>query len=200
MDRFPPPPDERLTLEMLRRIQAGDGEAWREWYDRYHDELLFAIRANLGPRLRAVLQSEDVLQSVALEAFQAMPRFEDRGRGSLRGFLHRLIVHKIQDRARAASAKKRDGAVPLTGELERHLAASDAPGGEPTYRDGRYGRLERGLRALSPEMREIIVLRKVEGLSSKDAAARMERSDVAVRKLYSRAVARLTMLVDQPEQ
>ena len=180
MDQFPTPPDERQTLEVLRRIRNGENEAWDELYQRFRDELLFAIRANLGPRLRSAMQSEDVLQSVALEAFLEVPRFEDRGEGSLRGFLNRLMIHKIRDRARGLNTAKRRGAVPLSEELVEGLSAS---GDEPGYHDPRYVALERGLQQLPEEMREVIVLRKIEGLSSKEASERMGRSDDATRKL-----------------
>jgi DNA-directed RNA polymerase specialized sigma24 family protein len=40
-------------------------------------------------------------------------------------------------------------------------------------------------------MREVILLHRIDGLPSKDVAARTGRSDAAVRKLYSRALQRL---------
>ncbi len=132
MSRFPPSPGETRTLELLGRIHDGNDEAWNELYRLYHDELLFTIRMNLGTGLRTALESEDVLQSVALEAFKALPRFEHRGEGSLRAFLHRLVLNKIRDRADTFKAKKRAGAVPLTDTMEARIPG---PGGEPTYHD-----------------------------------------------------------------
>ena len=82
MSPFPSSPGENRTLELLGRIHDGNDEAWNELYHLYHDELLFTIRMNLATGLRSALESEDVLQSVALEAFKALPRFEHRGEGS----------------------------------------------------------------------------------------------------------------------
>jgi RNA polymerase sigma-70 factor (ECF subfamily) len=191
MAAFPTPPGERRTLDLLARIRDDDPSAWTELYDLYHDELLFTIRMNLGARLRAALESEDVLQSVALEAFEALPRFEDRGGGSLRALLHRMVLNKIRDRADTFGAQKRRGGVPLTDSIAAGLGAP-----EPTYRDAeRFEQLERGLLALPDDMREVLVLRKIEGLSSQEAAARLGRSDAATRKLYSRALARLSLVL-----
>lgn len=190
MARVPEPPAESRTIELLARIRDGEEEAWEELYRLYHDELLFAIRMKLGSRLRAALQSEDVLQSVALEAFRALPRFEHRGPGSLRAFLHRLVIHKICDRADTFGAKKRSGAVPLTDSLEARLPA----GSTPTYHDAdRFLALERALARLPEEMRQVVVLRRVEGYSSKEVAEQLGKTDGAVRKIYSRAIARLTL-------
>ena len=70
---FPAP--ESLSMELVKRIQAGERAAWDELYARYHDQLLLAARLRLGPGLRRHLTSEDVFQSVALEAFRALERF-----------------------------------------------------------------------------------------------------------------------------
>jgi RNA polymerase sigma-70 factor (ECF subfamily) len=193
MATFPTPPDEQFTLELLGQIREGDQEAWDRLYRRYHDELLFAVRARLGGRLRSYLESEDVLQSVALEAFVALPNFEHRGQGSLRHFLHRLILNKIRDRADYFGAQKRSGSVPLTDQLEENLPTGQD---EPQYLDGdKYDRLEQGLQKLPEDLRTVVILRKVEGLSSKEAATEMGKSDVATRKLYSRAMAKLAALM-----
>lgn len=198
MSDFPTPPGETRTFELLGRIHDGDEAAWSELYRLYHDELLFTIRMNLGTRLRTALESEDVLQSVAMEAFKALPRFEHRGEGSLRAFLHRLVLNKIRDRADTFKAKKRSGAVPLTDSME---AGIPGPGGEPTYHNSeRFLRLEKCMNRLPPEMRQVVLLRKVEGLSSKEAAARMNQSDDAGRKAYSRAMARLTLMMSESEE
>lgn len=189
MSSFPAAPNEARTLEVLARIKGGDDTAWDELYRRYHDELLFVVRTKLGSRLRSVLESEDVLQSVALEAFQALPRFEHRGEGSLRRFLHTLVVNKIRDRADTWRAEKRDGSVPLTDQVLEITPQSEIV---PTYYDERYERLERVLATLPDDMREVLVLRKMEGHSSKEVAELVGKSDAAVRKLYSRGLARLS--------
>lgn len=192
MSGLPAPLDEHVTREMVRRMQAGDADAWRELYGRYRDELLLLIRLNMGTRLRAALQSEDVLQSVVLEAFQAMPRFEDRGQGSLRAYLNLLLVQKVRGHARALSARKRNGTTRLS---ETQADALPAAATLPDYVDARYGKIERALQVLPADMREVIVLRRLDGVSNTAAAERLQRSEEATRKLYARAMARLSLLV-----
>ena len=50
-------------------------------------------------------------------------------------------------------------------------------------------RLAERLAALSPEHRRVIGLRQLEGLSARETAARMGRSETAVHSLYRRALA-----------
>lgn len=190
---IPTPPDSTETLELVGRLQAGRDGAWDDLYRRYRDEMLLSVRLGMGRQLRESLQSEDVLQSVALAAFQAMPRFELQRQGGLRAFLHKLVRHKLIDHARALRAKKRAGTTPLTPSQIGQLAEPE----QPTYSDPRYDAVERALAAMPEDMRAVIRLRRFEGLSSQETAARMQKNDDAVRKLYSRAIARLSLTVNQ---
>ncbi|MCR9245778.1 MAG: sigma-70 family RNA polymerase sigma factor [bacterium] len=187
---LPEPPDSTETIDLVNRLQDGQTGAWEDLYRRYRDEMLLSVRLGMGKQLRESLQSEDVLQSVALAAFQAMPRFEARQSGGLRGFLHKLVRHKLVDQARALQAKKRAGTTPLTPSQADGLAQPEAP----TYSDPRYEKIEHALSQMPDDMRAVIQLRRFEGLSSQETAERMQKSDDAVRKLYSRAIARLTLL------
>ncbi|MAG57784.1 MAG: hypothetical protein CMJ83_15970 [Planctomycetes bacterium] len=172
-----------LTHEIVERINAGDTGAWNDLWSRVHDGLLFAVRCRLGPALRRHLESEDILQSVALEALRDLPGFVPRGADGLRHFLHVLVTRKIRDRVDTFGAAKRQGTERLG---EREIAAAGSTAG---YRDpDLYAPLERAIDALPEEMREVILLHRIDGLPSKEVADRMGRSDVAVRKLYSRAL------------
>lgn len=178
-------------MDLVQRIRRGDRSAWSELYERYHDQLLLTVRMRLGPGLRRYLQSEDIFQSVALEAFRALERFEYRGEGSLEAYLRTLVVNKIRDRADTFAAEKRAGGVPLDD-----LPPESLPAPGPSYHDAeRYERLERAMNALPPDQRELIVLRKLENLPSKDVATRLGLGDDAARKAFSRAMARLATLL-----
>jgi RNA polymerase sigma-70 factor (ECF subfamily) len=193
---LPAAPDERATREALARIRAGDERGFDDLYRGQRDELLLLIRCRLGPELRAALESEDVFQSVALDAWRALPRFEERAPGSLRRFLRTLVVNKIRDRLDHVRAQKRAGSVPLSDSIAERAAARDEL---PGYSDPAYERLERAMARLDAGMREVVVMRRLEELSSREVAERLGTTDAAVRKLYSRALARLGVLLSQAE-
>lgn len=190
---MPPPdipsgPPADLSLELVRRVQAGDSTAWEDLYRRYHDGLLFAIRCRLGSGLRRWLQSEDILQSVVKDALGDLERFEPRGPGSLQHYLHVCVLNKIRSKASHFAARKRDGEQRVSGSVLEALHESAAP----QYHDApRYERLERGLEQLPEAMREVVLLRSVEGLSNDEAAAVLTKTPAATSKLYNRALARL---------
>lgn len=181
--------DVDLSLELVRRIQAGDRAAWERLYLRYHDALLFAIRSRLGSNLRAWLQSEDILHSVVKDALRDLERFEPRGPGSLAHYLHVCVLNKIRSKAAHFEAEKRAGERRVPSSVLDALPERSA---EPRYLDGaRYERLEAGLARLPEPMREVVLLRSVEGLSNDEAAGVLAKTPAATSKLYNRALARL---------
>jgi RNA polymerase sigma factor (sigma-70 family) len=182
-------PSSDLSLELVRRIQAGDRGAWDRLYRRYHDGLLFAVRSRLGPGLRGRLESEDILQSVVKDALRDLERFEPRGPGSLQHYLHACVLNKIRVKAAHHAAQKRDAGREVGGEAVDELPDRlDAP----QYFDApRYERLERAVATLPEAMREAVLLRTVEGLDNEAAAEVLKRTPAAASKLYNRALARL---------
>jgi RNA polymerase sigma-70 factor (ECF subfamily) len=189
-DAIPPGPEGDLSLALVRRIQGGDRAAWQDLYARYHDALLLTIRCRLGAGLRGRVQSEDILQSVVKDALSELERFEPRGVGSLRRYLHACVVNKIRATASrdVAGARGRARQASTTELDQLPSAAGDAL----DYFDGeRFGRLERAMRALPDAMREVVILRTIEGASNEEAASLLGKTPEATSKLYNRALARL---------
>jgi len=190
--------DAEISTELVRRIQEGDDSAWPELYRRYRDPLLLSIRCRLGPKLRSHLQSEDILHSVVKDALVDLRKFEPRGANSLDHYLHVCVLNKIRVKAEYYSAKKRSGEVPLRETLHGELPDSGA--GEPRYLDAeRYERLERALERLPEPMREVVLLRRIENLSNLEVAEVLGKNPDATSKTYNRAIARLGMLMREPE-
>jgi RNA polymerase sigma-70 factor, ECF subfamily len=190
---FPDAPEDSVGHALVERLRGGDRAAADELFRRYHDEMLFAIRARLGTRLRTTMQSEDVLQSVALEAFRDLPTFEPRGAGSFSAWLRRIVVTKIHDLADRWSAQKRDAGAPRGESALVDVAARDD--GAASYVDPRYEQLERALALLPDDLRAVVILRRVEGLPSREVAERLGTTDEAVRQMHTRALARLALHV-----
>ena len=112
-------------------------------------------------------------------------------------FLVTLARHVVIDAARAIRARKRDATpVPLAhSDWSRFgLAASQIASrtaGPATRAAAREtsARVRERFDALTPEHRRVIGLRQFEGLSARDTARRMGRSESAVHSLYRRALA-----------
>jgi len=160
--------------------------------------LLFAHLA--GRAVRARVEPEDLLQEVYLRALTApagLPPREE-GEAPLWRFLVRLSRNTVVDVARALRARKRDGDVlPLRrsewsragGPRESQLLSRTAGPATRVQAAETSRRLRERFEGLSAEHRRVLGLRQFEGLSARETAERLGRSEVAVHSLYRRALA-----------
>jgi RNA polymerase sigma-70 factor (ECF subfamily) len=152
-----------------------------------------------SPALRARVELDDLVQEVFVRALTAPgglpPREPDDA--ALGRWLATLARHAVIDAARALRAAKRDGRVRRLdrSEWSRVGAAASgiaAPGSGPATRASAReseARLLASFAGLDPEHRRVIGLRQLQGLSAREAARRMGRSETAVHSLYRRALA-----------
>jgi RNA polymerase sigma-70 factor (ECF subfamily) len=152
-----------------------------------------------GRAVRSRVEIDDLVQEVwlrALDGKSGLPPFEP-GEARLWGLLRTLARNVVVDVARAVRARHRAGSVvrlarsdwSASGARESRVAE---PGPGPATVAGRaeqHQRLLQAFEALAPEHRRVIGLRQIEGLSAKETAARMARTETAVHSLFRRALA-----------
>jgi len=187
-----PPSDE----ELVRRIRGGDAAAERELFDRHAAELCARVASHLPRAMRPRVAASDVAQEAWLAAFLRLADFEDRGAGSFRAWLAAIVENKVLDEVRHhVGAAKRDvrreidvqsGIVRLAGAASERSASADLRDAEER------AQVDRAMSVLPASQREVMRLVHEERLTTEQAASRMGRSVAAARKLYARAVMRLT--------
>ena len=173
------------TKELVAAAQAGDTQARDEIVSRYRDTLEGYLRLRIGSHLRRRVDLEDVFQDTFTKAFQSLDVFRWQGEGSLLRWLKGIAEHRI-----LALAKKYRREEVLFVEQQDH-SATDASPSSVLRRGERFERLRSALDGLSPDYREVIVLARLQGLSLREVAARMQRSPNAVAHLLSRALSQL---------
>lgn len=153
-----------------------------------------------GPAVRARIEIDDLVQEVYLRALTAasLPPLDpgDETDRELWRFLTRLARNSVIDAARAIRAQKRAGRTARLDHGEWSLAGLRASqilaktwGPATRVSAGEQeARLEERFRALTAEHQRVIGLRQVEGLSAREAARRMGRSEAAIHSLYRRAL------------
>ena len=85
-----------MTVDLLARAQAGDGDAFGQLVDPYRRELQVHCYRLLG----SVADAEDALQDTLLSAWQGLAGFE--GRASVRTWLYRVATNRCLDALRSA--------------------------------------------------------------------------------------------------
>jgi len=147
------PKSAAISAELLARAKAGDTRAISTLFRRHGPELRQWARGRLPRWARSVADTTDVVQDVLLRTFRRIDRFEDRGRGALRGYLRRSVVNRIQDEMRKVVRRP-------SGQLEERLF--DLPGEQPTPFDAavdaeRVRHYKAALATLSEEERLLVV-------------------------------------------
>jgi RNA polymerase sigma-70 factor (ECF subfamily) len=161
-------PDDDARL--VAQAQAGDMRSYDALVTR-HRGRIFAMIRNM---IHQEAEAWDLSQEVFIKAWQALPRFEAKARFST--WLYRIAHNVVYDWTRK---KRIDGIGELNDEVfERERidpASSTTPdAGEAPDEAMAHGELrakiEAALGKLSPEHREVVVLKDVQGLAYKEIA------------------------------
>jgi len=154
-----------------------DRAAFGQLYDLYVRRV-YAFCA-LGGRSRE--EAEDLTAQTFERALRAIDRYEERG-VPFSAWLLRIAAHVVADRARRAAPL--DDAPPLDDD---DGAADGAPDWTEEWELATW--LRGHLATLPEDQRRVVWLRYYEDRSFGDVAARMDRSENAVKQLLRRALA-----------
>lgn len=91
-----------LDGELLRRIGAGDRDAFAEFYDRY-STLMFSVACKI---LNNSNEAEDVLQETLVQIWEKAERFDPK-LGKASSWAATLVRNKAIDRIRASQRRSR---------------------------------------------------------------------------------------------
>lgn len=199
MDRIDPPSP---TRELVGRAAAGDKSAIEALLAEHLSRLRAFVRLRMGRVVRSKESTEDLVQSVCREALEDLDGFEYRGEASFRHWLFGRAANKVVDRGRFYRRDRRDPEreVPIDGggeerETLRGLESLFTPSRDAVARE-ELDRFEEAFAALPEDYREVILLARIVELPHEEIAARMGRSVSATWTLLSRALARLSTLLD----
>ena len=146
-------PDARLVAEAAR----GSPDALAALYSRYARELL-ALAYRL---LQSRQDAEDVVHDVFVGLPEALRRYEERG--SLGPWLRKIT-------ARVALMRLREQRARPVVELDERRARASTDGPETALT------IEQALRALSPNLRAVLVLKEIEGFTHAEIATMLDIS------------------------
>jgi RNA polymerase sigma-70 factor (ECF subfamily) len=186
------------STELLRRAKQGSDAALNLLYEQCAARLLTYIRLRLGGELRAKLESRDILQATLLKSLTHLHDLKGDERESLMAWLARIAEHEIRDRADYHQRQRRDAAREVAVDDDAPLAAAARSALSQVILDEQARRLEEAMDTLSPDHREVILLRSFEELSFPEIARRLGRSEDAARMLFARAMTALTLAMPRP--
>jgi RNA polymerase sigma-70 factor (subfamily 1) len=186
------------TQHLITKVRGGDESALSQLCRVYGPRVHWIIRLRMGRELRSKLESIDLAQDAILCALEGLDDFTYKNEGDFVRWLSTIAENVLRGNLKKLHAGKRDirREVPLEGyglTTGNRLVGNPCPIDATTpsvimSKKEDLDKLEKALDQLKPEYREVIVLTKIEGLSYKEIAERLGKSNYAVRKLVSRAM------------
>ena len=184
-------PEEKALVE---RLQAGDEKAY-ETLVRQHSGRMLAVAKRF---LRDDDDAGDAVQEAFVSAFRAIDRFEGEARIST--WLHRIVVNaalmKLRTRRRKPESSI-DELLPRWRE-DGHPVETPTPWSAEklVQRDQLRGLVRDGIDRLPESYREVLILRDLEELDTKEAAELLEISPNALKTRLHRARQALREILD----
>jgi RNA polymerase sigma-70 factor, ECF subfamily len=157
--------------EVVARVVAGDSAVY-ELLMRRHNQRLYRVARAV---LRDDLEAEDIVQETFVRAYTHLARFE--GRSSVATWLTRIAFHESLRR------RRRRRAVRLVEEpvLDRAPHAPEMPDLDAIDRRETRSMLKQALDSLPTQLRAVVMLRLVQGLSTRETAECLRLSEANVK-------------------
>ncbi len=194
---------------LIPRIRAGEVAALAEFIEAHRRQLLAFIERQLGTALRRKVEAEDIYQETSADAIRSLAGMDLSERDPF-SWLCQIAERRIIDaHRRYYDAQKRDagrevglhgGDSTETPGLINMLVASMTSASQAFSRNAKEVRLNDAIAQLTPEQREVLKLRYVDGWPTKQIAEHVGKSDVAIRVLLTRTVQKLQEILGENDE
>jgi RNA polymerase sigma-70 factor (ECF subfamily) len=192
-----------MSQDPRTSVPANTPQALAELLETRRSQLLAYIERRLGTALRRKVEPLDVFQETAVAALNSWPTLDLGGRDPF-GWLCQVAEQRIVDSHRRFAARKRASdrevsahtkPIDASRELIDLLAASLTSASQAFSRNERMSKLNAAIEQLTPEARDVLRMRYVEGLPTKEIAEQVGKTDGAVRVLLTRTLHKLQELL-----
>ncbi|HET8568409.1 MAG TPA: sigma-70 family RNA polymerase sigma factor [Candidatus Limnocylindria bacterium] len=171
--------------DVIERARKGDKAAFAELYDAHVD----SVYRYLLYRVREPSDAEDLTSEVFTRAFANIHRYKWQGKSFL-AWLYTIARNAVTDRRR-----RERPTVDLEDAYGLHEEGPTAH--DNAVRGEQLIALRGAIGHLTGEQREVLVLRFIEDLSSREVAQILGKNEGAIRALQFRALGRLRKLLEE---
>ncbi len=156
-------------------------------YEEYYDRISRYACIHIGNKNDA----EDIAGEVFLRALKSLDSYQERGI-PMQAWLYKIAHNMVVDYLRKKSKyKQQDIDIRLIQEEENPVEVAETK--------MEMEKVIVAMQKLSSDQRQVIALRFMGGLPSKEVAALMNKTDGAVREMQRAAVEKLRFLLNQDE-
>lgn len=201
------PHDAPDTDELLRRAEHGDDAARQAVLVRHRERLKQMAAVHLDRRLAARIDPSDVVQEALLDAARGLDDYLRQRPLPFYPWLRRLAwerlieLHRRHVHSKKRSVQREEPLAPhLSDESAMQLAdcvlARQSSPSQRAIHSELRSRIRAALDQLDERDREVLVLRHLEQLSTRETAAVLGISEGAVKTRHLRALERLRVLLE----
>jgi RNA polymerase sigma-70 factor (ECF subfamily) len=195
--------------EVLRRAAAGDEEALRELFARYHDRLKRMVHLRLSRRLAGRVDDSDVLQEAFVEVARKLPEYVQEPKLPPFLWMRHLTALKLTEvHRRHLGTQLRDadrevtlhrGGLPLADSvsLAAQLLGTLTTPSQAAIKAETRMLVQEALNGMDPIDREVLALKHFEQLSTTEIAEVLGLSKAGAGSRYLRAIKRLRAILEQ---
>jgi RNA polymerase sigma-70 factor (ECF subfamily) len=162
--------------DLIEQAQAGQVDSFGELYQRHVKAIFLFINSRVGSKRDA----EDLTETVFLQAFEALDRYEERG-APFSAYLYRIARNLVIDHYRGQEPLE-----PLEDLDWRH--GEDPVAERQVIDQQQVERIKVALAKLPEHYQEVIRLRLLVGMPTKTVAEWMDREPSTVRVIQHRAL------------
>ena len=192
--------------DLLMRARSGSDGAMAALLDYYRPYLQVLARLRDKRQMQAKFDDSDLVQETLVRVHQDLTQFRGVTEAEFVAWLRKIMAAINGKQVRHYLAQKRN--VTVEQQLEDEFANSSqmlgqvyaspiASPSEHAVQRERAVILSQALMKLSPDYRESLILHRFHGLTSKEVAERMGRSEDSVQKLLARGLVQLRHLMKE---
>ena len=197
--------------ELIERIRNDDVEALASYLELQKNRLTGLLRMIAGQHLQQVMELDDLLQDISTSAITTLPKISKDASFDVDSWLEQLARRRVVDAHRRhfgaqkrSAAKQRnfsqmEASTNAAANLEQLLIASMTSPSMAVSRDMRLAKVQQALTQLSEDQQQVIRLRYVENLTTREIAAQLSKTDVAIRVMLSRTIKQLEASLKDPQ-
>jgi len=186
--------DSDLSESTLQAIRRGDAGAWTQLHERFERPLKRIASRGLYRDMRTKLGPSDLVQDTFMHAHRSAAGFRGVNLREMTAWIHRILRNRL---ARAIRDQRFAQKRALHREIrfedmhrESRIAVDDRTPSQAAQVCEERELMDRAFTTLPEADRQLITDHYVTGLSFSELAIRTGRTEVAIRKHWSRAMGR----------
>ena len=195
------------TQCLISLAKNGDESALDRLCEAYGERVRRIVRLRMGRELRSKMESMDLVQDAFISALRSLEDFTYKNEGDFLRWMSRIAENRIRDNLEKFHTNKRNihKEIPLNNNRQAEQDSFVEIKGPVDWttpsvvmsRKEDWDKLEKAMDKLNPEYKQVILLAKMEGMSHKEIAEKLNKNPHSTRALLSRALTALSRAYEE---